>query len=80
MFGLNHLTDAVRTLTVSVLSLASTVAEVNAGVRGRLGLDDDDGPAALPPASSPRVVLSAPDGDEEPSGNGNGRKRKARVE
>jgi hypothetical protein len=80
MLGLSQLRNAVQALADSLMLLSQTVAEANAGLRGRLGLDDDDGPAALPPASSPRVVLPGPDGDEEPSGNGNGRKRKARAE
>jgi hypothetical protein len=55
MFSLTKLTAAVAQLAANLTQLASTVAEVNQGIRGRLALDNDpaealDGPEvqALP--------------------------------
>jgi hypothetical protein len=39
MFGLSKLIGALSTLADSLNALASTVAEINGGLRGRLALD-----------------------------------------
>jgi hypothetical protein len=85
MFGLQRLSSALNALTGNVLALAGTVAEVNAGLRGRLGLDADaGGPEALaPPAGAHAALPGPPAGAEEESpadAGGNGRaRRKART-
>ncbi len=48
MFGINKLAGAVRALADNLLTLAGTVAEVNAGLRQRLALDAPEEAAALP--------------------------------
>jgi hypothetical protein len=48
MFGLNKLAQAVNALAGNLLALAGTVQEVNAGVRGRLGLDGGETALGLP--------------------------------
>jgi hypothetical protein len=48
MFGINKLAGAVRTLADNLLTLAGTVAEVNAGLRQRLALDAAEEAPALP--------------------------------
>ena len=54
MFGINKLAGAVRALADNLLTLAGTVAEVNAGLRQRLALDAteviENAPAATPEA------------------------------
>jgi hypothetical protein len=66
MFGISALTAAVRHLADNLLALASTVNEVNAGLRQRLALDGtaaegpflthqthQDGTEATPAADGP---------------------------
>jgi hypothetical protein len=48
MFGINKLAGAVRALADNLLTLAGTVAEVNAGLRQRLALDRPEEVPALP--------------------------------
>jgi hypothetical protein len=48
MFGIGKLTAAVNTLVANVTALAETVGQVNAGVRGRLGLDGGEPALGLP--------------------------------
>jgi hypothetical protein len=48
MFGLNFLSKAIAALTASLTTLASTVAEINSGLRGRFQLDDHTEPDLLP--------------------------------
>jgi hypothetical protein len=64
MLGLNKLAAAIRTLSDNLTALAGTVAEVNQGVRGRLGLDHDDdhgSPALAGPEASGEPVGALPD-------------------
>jgi hypothetical protein len=48
MFGLSKLTATVNDLAANLTALAETVARVNAGVRGRLGLDGGEPALGLP--------------------------------
>ena len=48
MFGLGKLTASVRSLADNLTALATTVAEVNHGVRARLALDGPEPPAEAP--------------------------------
>jgi hypothetical protein len=48
MFGLSKLTAAVAHLAAHLTALAETVGQVNAGVRGRLGLDGGEPALGLP--------------------------------
>lgn len=78
MFGISKLTAAVASLTTNVLALAGTVAEVNAGVRGRLALDDDE--VVAPTLPGPLPALQGPtttaDAETVPGAAGNGRARR----
>jgi hypothetical protein len=48
MFGLGLLTKAINALTANLTALATTLAEINSGLRGRLQLDHADEPDQLP--------------------------------
>ena len=77
MLGLSKLASAVRTLADNLTDLAATVAEVNAHVRGRLALDQGEGP----PAPEGRPTPPALTGPEEPeAANGRSRRKKAAAE
>jgi hypothetical protein len=69
MFGINKLAGAVRALADNLLTLAGTVAEVNAGLRQRLAPDAPeespglpgeviDAPPALPPRRNGRKATA----------------------
>ncbi len=71
MFGLSKLCNAVSALAENVLALSGTVAEVNGGLRRRLGLDASDG---APPAE---VIDQGPADEALPAPRRNGRKATA---
>jgi hypothetical protein len=48
MFGLSKLAEAVNHLAAHLTALAETVGQVNAGVRGRLGLAGGEPALGLP--------------------------------
>ena len=76
MFGLTKLTGAVRALADNLTALATTVAEVNGGLRRRLALDTGEGD---PPAAE--VIDNAPTpAPEALPGPRVGRGRKAAAE
>jgi hypothetical protein len=52
MFGISKLSSAVRALADNVTALATTVAEVNHGVRSRLALDGPETADGRPPPRS----------------------------
>jgi hypothetical protein len=60
---LTRLLTAVATLADNVTALASTVAEANTSLRGRLGLDGAD-----------QEVI-----DHQPAGNGTGRRKRPQT-
>lgn len=68
MLGLHLLSNAIRTLAQNVQALADTVGTVNAGLRQKLALDQEDAPLTVPALPGP-----APEG--EPAGRRNGRKK-----
>jgi hypothetical protein len=59
MFGLSKLTAAVNHLAANLTALAETVGQVNAGVRGRLGLDSGEPALGLPAPSHQRPQKAA---------------------
>jgi hypothetical protein len=64
MFGLTKLFTALDALAENLQALAGTVAEANAGLRGRLGMD---------------ATAAAPAFDHEPEATGNGCRRGKRA-
>jgi len=71
MLGIGTLLSAVRNLATALQGLADTLTAANAGLRGRLTLDE----AEQLPAPGRQVVIEA-----EPAANGRRRKATADTE